>query len=206
MRAVHPTNFFLKARPVGVTASTLIHLDRETSPLISGNERQPSVPATSPSDLATICGFTRTISSSHLSLLPVGLKTIRRLLMPTCGAARPTPSASYMSWSMRRPSACVAATSSSAMISFGARRAGCGYMTMRSPATRPGSTSSLTGAAAREASRGGRVLKPRASVRRSVGAGRRPRATPRSAITPARPQRIGVNAGPPVGLAVRASG
>lgn len=65
-----------------------------TSPTIISlpylNDKHPSWSDSKP-ELEMMRGFAST-SSSPFPLSPAGLKTIRRKLRPTCGAARPTPS------------------------------------------------------------------------------------------------------------------
>mmetsp|Transcript_11439 Transcript_11439/g.18836 ORF Transcript_11439/g.18836 Transcript_11439/m.18836 type:complete len:200 (+) Transcript_11439:481-1080(+) len=143
MRASQPTYFFFLLLPLRSWYLTLIHLARCTGPLIPGKLRQPSTSCSWPSLRSTISGFTSTVSKSHFFSSPSGLNTIRRTFLATCGAARPTPCATYMSLSMFLDSA-FSSSSNSVISSFLARKAGWGYLTIRSPATSPGSTSSST--------------------------------------------------------------
>ncbi|HEU4407304.1 MAG TPA: hypothetical protein VFS43_18695 [Polyangiaceae bacterium] len=68
-----------------------------------GTLRQPSGPLCSPSR-ATISGLTSTMRSERPSSQPTSI-TVRRLPMPICGAASPTPSASYIVSNMSSTSA-----------------------------------------------------------------------------------------------------
>ena len=63
---------------------------------VPGKERQPSASTSVASLVATILGLTSATSLGHFLGSPSGLKTMIRLLMPTWGAARPTPLQAYM--------------------------------------------------------------------------------------------------------------
>ena len=59
---------------------------------ICGNDRQPSSKSLRGPLSSMISGLTRTICSCAALRSPDGLKTMSRMLTPTCGAAKPTPS------------------------------------------------------------------------------------------------------------------
>ena len=138
--------------PFKFIASTFTHLLRSTEPFICGKLKQPSISISFVSLNSVITGLINMTSLSHFDRSPDSLYTIKRLLIPTCGAANPTPCAAYM---MRNISRAILAIlpfwiSSKVTISFLARNDACGYFNIRKsvPSTTPGSTSSPSSAGA----------------------------------------------------------
>lgn len=86
-------------------------------------------------------------SFNHLVLSPLSLYTMSRLLIPTCGAARPTPSVAYITNNISLAILDISPdfNSSSVISEFDARKDGWGYFKTRKsvPSTFPGSTSSV---------------------------------------------------------------
>mmetsp|Transcript_884 Transcript_884/g.2836 ORF Transcript_884/g.2836 Transcript_884/m.2836 type:complete len:221 (-) Transcript_884:166-828(-) len=140
--AFQSVNFILNGFPFRVFASTFTHEFRFTSPLMPGNERHASNSDSCLSDLATIFGFTNTVSFSHAFSFPSGLNTKRRIFFATCGAASPTPLLAYMTLNISLANF-ARSSSKSVTSAFSVLRDGCGYFTILSdvPSTSPGSNS-----------------------------------------------------------------